>query len=126
MQVGTDGNPEPAPAAEATIGVPAAAVAAPPAMRPLEPPGPWYRHLVVAGSENLQLSALGHGALCGAQLALGLLLLWGVFGAVRNNADTFKMCTVDADQTAAFTKGLERSIAQLPTRGGSDPASEAQ
>jgi hypothetical protein len=126
MQVGTDGNPEPAPAAEGTIGVPAAAAAAPPAIRSLEPPGPWYRHLVVAGSENPRPSALGHGALCGVQLALGLLLLWGVFGAVRNNADTFKMCTVDAEQTAAFTEGLERSIAQLPTRGGSDPATDGQ
>jgi hypothetical protein len=106
--------------------VSAAAAAAPPAIRPLEPPGPWYRHLVVAGSENPRPSALGHGALCGVQLALGLLLLWGVFGAVRNNADTFKMCTVDADQTAAFTEGLERSIAQLPTRGGSDPATDGQ
>jgi hypothetical protein len=69
---------------------------------------------------------LGHGALCGAQLVLGLLLLGGVFGAVRSHADDFKMCTVDAGQTAAFTEGLSRSIAQLPTQGGTDPVSEGQ
>lgn len=49
-----------------------------------------------------------------------------MFGAVRSHADTFKMCTADPAQTAAFTAGLNRSIAQLPTQGGTDPISEGQ
>jgi hypothetical protein len=110
MHVGTDGSPPPARAAE----------------RSAAPSGPWYRHLVVDGSEPPRPSVLGHGALCGAQLALGLLLLGGVFGAVHSHADDFKMCTEDAGQTAAFTEGLARSIALLPTQGGPDPISEGQ
>ena len=126
MYAGTDGSPGPAPAAEERPGPPAGPAVTPPAIPRFEPPGPWYRHLLVSGSEPARPSALGHGALCGAQLVLGLLLLWGVFGAVRNNEDTFKMCTLDAGQTAAFTEGLTRSIAQLPSQGGSDPVSEGQ
>ena len=130
MHVGTDGSPPPAPTAEGRAGPPSGSAAAPPAIRPIEPPGPWYRHLVVSGSEPARPTArptvLGHGALCGAQLVLGLLLLGGVFGAVRSHADDFKMCTVDAGQTVAFTEGLSRSIAQLPTQGGTDPVSEGQ
>jgi len=130
MHVGTDGSPPPAPTAEGRAGPPSGSAAAPPAIRQIEPPGPWSRHLVVSGSEPARPTArptvLGHGALCGAQLVLGLLLLGGVFGAVRSHADDFKMCTVDAGQTAAFTEGLSRSIAQLPTQGGTDPVSEGQ
>ena len=110
MHVGTDGSPPPARAAEGSA----------------TPPVPWYRHLVVAGSEPARPSVLGHGALCLAQLSLGLVLLSAVFGAVRSHADDFKMCTVDSGQTAAFTQGLTRSIAQLPTQGGNDPVSEGQ
>ena len=105
-------------------------MAAPPPARAAEgsaaPPVPWYRHLVVAGSVPARPSVLGHGALCLAQLSLGLVLLSAVFGAVRSHADDFKMCTVDSGQTAAFTQGLTRSIAQLPTQGGNDPVSEGQ
>jgi len=126
MDAGTNGSPGPAPAAERRSGPPACPAVAPPAILRIEPPGPWYRHLLVSGSEPARPSALGHGALCCAQLALGLLLLWGVFGAVRKHEDTFKMCTLDAGQTAAFSKGLTRSIAQLPSQGGSDPVSEGQ
>ena len=129
MQVGTDGSPGPPPAPQGRPGPPDGPVATP-AIPRSEPPGPWYRHLVVAGSEPARPTArptvLGHGVLCGAQLILGLLLLGGVFGAVRSHADDFKMCTVDAGQTAAFTEGLTRSIAQLPSQGGSDPVTEGQ
>ena len=111
-------------------------IAAPPSRGPVLPngyggnglvgPAPWYRYLVVPGADPPRLSALGHGALCLSQLGLGLLLLWGVFGAVRTNADSWKMCTVDPGQTAEFTRGLNVSIGQLPTQGGNDPITEAQ
>jgi len=126
MHVGTDGSPGPAPAPAASDGSAAGAAAAPAASRPVDPAGAWYRPLLASGSEPPRPSVLGHCALCGAQLALGLLLLGGVFGAVHSHADDFKMCTEDAGQTASFTEGLARSIAQLPTQGGPDPISEGQ
>lgn len=126
MHAGTDGSPSQARAPDGTAAPSAGPAAASTAVARIAPPRPWVRHLVVAGSEPARPSALGHGILCGVQLGLGLLLLGGVFGAVRSHADTFKMCTADPAQTAAFTAGLNRSIAQLPTQGGTDPISEGQ